>query len=204
MTSKKELKKHLEIEDKFLSLFETNEINIEDLLEVANDFSMLRNQNFLRNEITINEIPIENTIIVKDKEFDSELLKNYEDCKKELISVYSFLEKDKTTTLNLDKIKDFLISFSKLVDEIYIEEIDINDKILVLTNKDEKKPLCFQNGKKIVMTKTNFDISNFTYDELIEILRFLDITITDNSYDYLRTEITKQIESISNISILKN
>ncbi len=53
------------------------------------------------------------------------------------------------------------------------------------------------------MTKTNFDISIFTRDELIEILRFLDITVTDNSYDYLRSEISKQIESISNISILK-
>ena len=134
-----------------------------------------------------------------------ELLNSYNECKNELFTVYSFLEEKKTPILNLDKIKDFLLQFSKLVnEEITFQNVDINDEILVLSNKEEKIPLCFKNGKKIVMTKKNFDISLFTYDELLEILRFLDIIVTDNSYDYLRSEITKQIEYISNISIIKN
>ena len=138
-------------------------------------------------------------------ELSEEFLKCYQEFKNEITSTYSYLEKDKTTTLNLDKIKDFLISFGKIIDdEIKIKETDINDKILVLTDKEDKKYLSFENGKKIVMTKTNFNLTNYNYSELLEILRFLDITVYDNSYDYLRTQIVEEINSISNVSILKN
>lgn len=138
-------------------------------------------------------------------ELSEEFFKCYQEFKNEITSTYSYLEKDKTTTLNLDKIKDFLISFGEIIDdEIKIKETDINNKILVLTDKEDKKYLSFENGKKIVMTKTNFNLTNYNYSELLEILRFLDITVSDNSYDYLRTQIVEEINSISNVSILKN
>lgn len=136
---------------------------------------------------------------------NEEFLKSYQKFKNEIISTYSYLEKDKTTTLNLNIVKDFLFKCSELIqDEIKIKDTDINDKILVLTDKEDKKYLCFENGEKIVMTKTNFDLSNFNHSELLEILRFLDITISDNSYDYLRCQIVEEINLVSNVSILKN
>jgi hypothetical protein len=136
---------------------------------------------------------------------NEEFLKSYQKFKNEIISTYSYLEKDKTTTLNLNIIKDFLFKCAELTqDEIKIKDTDINDKILVLTDKEDKKYLCFENGKKIVMTKSNFDLSNFNHSELLEILRFLDITISDNSYDYLRSQIVEEINLVSNVSILKN
>ena len=133
-----------------------------------------------------------------------EFLKCYTEFKNEIISIYSHLEKDKTTTLNLDKVKNFLLHICEILnDEVKIRDVDINDKILVLTDKEDTEKICFQSGKKIILTKTNFDLINFNHNELVEILRFLDITITDNSYDYLRAEIVKQIHSVSNISMCK-
>jgi len=144
--------------------------------------------------------------LLKSEEFlkSEELLKCYTECKNEITSIYSHLEKDKTTTLNLDKVKNFLLEVSKILnDEIKIKDVDINEKILVLSDAEDTKKICFQSGKKIILTKTNFDLTNFNHTELVEILRFLDLTITDNSYDYLRTEIVNQIHSVSNISMCK-
>ena len=136
-----------------------------------------------------------------------EFLKCYTECKNEITSIYSHLEKDKTTTLNLHKIKNLLLHISEILnDEIKIKDVDINEKILVLTDSEDTtdgEKICFQSGKKIILTKTNFDLTHFNHTELVEILRFLDLTITDNSYDYLRAEIVKQIHSVSNISMCK-
>lgn len=141
--------------------------------------------------------------ILKSEEF----LKCYTECKNEITSIYSHLEKDKTTTLNLHKVKNLLLHISQILnDEVKILDVNINEKILVLTDSEDtadREKICFQSGKKIILTKTNFDLTHFNHTELVEILRFLDLTITDNSYDYLRTEIVNQIHSVSNISMCK-
>ena len=61
--------------------------------------------------------------------------------------------------------------------KINIKDIENIEGKVVLINKTETIPLYLKNGRKIVLTNSNFDFSNFTYDELIEILRVLDVMI---------------------------
>lgn len=199
------LEKHLALEEKLLDLFKNQEVDIDQLLNIVQEFKKLRN--FKESE-SGDEENLKNSkekiFLVQDRELESEMLKCYSVVKDEIVSVYKYLSEDKTPILNLDKIKNFLTEFSKLTkEEIIFEEVDINDKILILSDKEENIPLRFKNGKKIILTQKNFDLSLFTHDELLEILRFLDLIIRDESYDYLRSEITKQIASISSFSSLK-
>jgi len=189
-----EIRKHLEIEDKLLSLFENEKIDIEELMNVVKSFQKLRNDT--REILT--------PILSEEKKLEEDLLKSYEDVKSEIISVYKYLDMDseKTATLNLHIVRDFLIEFSKLAkDDLKFPKVDINH--IVLTSKEETIPLRFKNGKKIILTNRNFDLSEFNHEELLEILRFLDIVITDDRYDYLRSEISKEIATISSFSPLK-
>jgi len=186
------LKKHLEVEEKILRLFTKKEIDIKELLGCVNEL----------NEINDRSFDIQESFLVENKKLDEKLIKSYKEAKNELYNTYKLLEKDEIPVLNLDKVKDFLEEFSNLADDVILDinETDINDKIVILSNNNEKKHLIFKNGKKIVLTKKLFDLSVFTHDELVEILQFLDLIITDDSYDYLRSEIAKQITNISSIS----
>jgi len=195
------------------------------LLKAIKSLKELREETLKKLKKIEEEIEIKDTILVQDKKFDDILIEKYNEAKNEIFHVYKLLEKDETPVLNLDKVKDFIIEFSKLNDvndvevkdvktekddvkdvdfnDVNFNHVDINDKIIVLSNNDEKIPLRFKNGKKIILTKKLFDLSVFTHDELVEILRFLDLIIVDNSYDYLRSEIVKEISSISSISQIK-
>ena len=191
------LKKHLEVEEKILTLFTKKEIDIKELLECVNELNEL---NELRND---KKFEIQESFLVEDKKLDEKLIKSYKEAKNELRNTYRLLEKDEIPVLNLDKVKEFLEDINEdfeIEDDLKLEDIDINHKIVVLSNSNEKKQLIFKNGKKIILTKKLFDLSVFTHDELVEILQFLDLIITDDSYDYLRSEITKQITNISSIS----
>ena len=205
------LEKHLELEDNLLSLFENEELDVEELMNNIKEFQILRKD---KRELKF-------PVLLKEKKLEEDLVKKYEELKKEIISVYNFLDtssnsstasssnssiassNSSTASLNLHKVKDFLIEFSKLIkDEIQFPDVDING--IVLTDNEEKIPLLFKDGKKTILTNRNFDLSQFTYEELVEILRFLDIIIKDDSYDYLRSEISKEIASISSFTPVKS
>src|SRR4029077_18722281 len=111
------------------------------------------------------------------------------------------------STINLNKIVNLLNLYKiSKSNEILNSFNELNGKILILsnsTNSDNNIPLQLKNGKKIVLTNSNFDFSIFSHDELIEIFRLLDIMISDNRYDNLRCEIVKHIACISSVSIIK-
>ena len=62
------------------------------------------------------------------------------------------------------------MEFSKLVkDHATIKDVNIDGIIVVLSDKEEKIPLVLKNGKKIILTSRNYDFTEFTYEELLEI-----------------------------------
>lgn len=184
------LKKHIEIEERIISIFEQDDIDIDILLKVVNE---LGNNKIIKEKITF----------IQDRPLDSKFLESYQEFSKEI----SYIQTNKDVpTLDIS----LIISFMNLFEETLLKtekrfsvQDDIDGKVLVLTSKREKTPLVLKNNKKIVLTNSNFDLSDFNCSELIEILRVLDVIVSDNRYDILRAEIAKQIQFISSVSSLK-
>ena len=193
----KELDKHLEIEDQLFSLFNLEEIDIHKLTNIVNEFKKIRNMKM-----------VEGKILVQEKKLDTELVTAYNQAQKEISSVYTVMTKGEIPTLNLDIIQNFIFEFSK-IDAVEQNEENEDyeqnktgkgeyyEQLAILTNQEKGFPLVFKNGEKTILSRRDFNLSEFKCDELVEILKFLDIMISDESYDYLRTEIAKRIASIS-------
>lgn len=203
------LKKHCEFEENLFQLFEKKEIDIEELINKVNVLKNLRAESLKHLNINVEQNDkIQNIILVQDRELPKELITSYQVAKEEIVSVYKTIEKDDVPVLNLSLIRDFILQFSKLLkEEIEFPNTDIDSKILVLnntnnTNKTEIKAI-LQNKKKVVITNRNYNFENYSHDELLEILRFFDVCVFDTSYDHIRTEIVKQINSISSVSLTK-
>ena len=191
----KELDKHLEIEDQLFSLFNLEEIDVHKLIDVVNEFKKVRNMKM-----------VEGKFLVQEKKLDPELVTAYNKAQKEISSVYTVMTKGEIPTLNLDIIQNFIFEFSKIDAVEQKEEKGQNEEkmkigdyeqLAILTNREKGFPLVFKNGEKTILSRRDFNLSEFKCDELVEILKFLDIMISDESYDYLRTEIAKRIASIS-------
>ncbi len=175
------------------------EIKIEDLKSTLVEISKLREETISKLKLSLPSINHEIKII--SDHIPIELINSYSEMKKEIENIRTCLEKETVPTLNLNLITDFLEKFSSLIDEkIVFEHIPLDNKVLILSDDDTKSHLCLEQGKKIILTKRNFDLSRFTHEELVEILKYLDLIVKDNSYDYLRNEIVQQINSISNIT----
>jgi len=192
------LEKHLELEGKLLSIFE-KEVNVEELKSIIIDIQNLREETISKMKLNIPSINHEIKIV--SNSLTPELISYYNEVKTEIQNIRTCLEKEGIPTLNLNLVTNFLENFSILLDErVAFDKISLDDKILILSEDNKKHNLCLRQGKKIILTKRNFDLSQFTHDELIEILKYLDLIIKDDSYDYLRNEIVLQINSISNIT----
>ena len=176
----KVLEKYIENEKRLGEIFEKEEVNLEELLELVKD---------------ITKKPISNISFVKEKELNPKLLEAYSKFSQEISS----LEKQDTLDLSL------IISFLNLFEELIKSEkrFEVPETNPIILTRRESYPLILKNNRKIILTDSSFNLSDFTCDELIEILRVLDVVIIDNRYDNLRTEIAKQIESISSVSISK-
>ena len=110
----------------------------------------------------------------------------------------------KVPVIDLKKLIDICNELSDYLSQDKQEySIDhLEEQIAIISFKDEEIPISFSNGKKTVITSNNFDLSQFSREELIELLRLLDVIVKDNKYDYLRTEIMEQLNSISNVTFL--
>lgn len=227
------LKRHCDAEDEFLKLFREKEINMNILVNQLDTLRSLRQEtlqsiNFKREKKSTEEEDEkdeederkkstdeneendekESYILIQDRKFTPELITNFSQAKNEIVSVYKCIEKNTTPVLNLNHIKDFILNFSNLIpsqENIQTEIPDINiDGITAILSTQENSPLLIlKSNRKVIITTKNYDFTDFNYDELIEILRFFDILISDTSYDHVRTEIVRQINTISSISIIK-
>ena len=216
------LKRHCDAEEELLSLFFFSEkIEIEDLKEKILSLQQIREESlYLFEKKNEDEKEKEKEkgdrqslnisgSIVKEREFDSQTIESYYSAKNEISAIYQTISDNKTPVLNLDTIKDFLKNISPyFLSQFSIhEDVNIDGVISILSSqseiKDEDNQLILRNSRKVTITSRNCDFTDFSYNELIEILRFFDTLVTDSSLDYLRTEIVKQINAISNVSLIK-
>ena len=175
--------KHTQIIEKLTNLFDQEEIHLDEVTKTIQD---------------ITQKPISSNLsFIKERELDNQLLETFSQFSEEISSL------SEQNTLDLSLVISFLNLFEeKLLQSDKRYSIPETDPIII--TQREKTPLILKNNRKIILTDSNFDLSNFTCDELIEILRVLDVVVIDNRYDILRSEIAKQIESISSVSINTN
>lgn len=202
---KKLLTKHIKTEEKLLTIFEKEEIDISNLIDIVKEIQNVKeiSKKILNMpEKKFNEKT--DITLIKERDLDINFLNSYKEVSDEISLIEKVLKKDEIPTLNISKISYFLNNFEENLLNIFNEKKEYNfeGKIVILTSKNDSLPLILKNGKKILLSPSNFDLSLFTYDELIEILRILDIVISDNKYDFLRSQIAKHIVSISSISNL--
>ena len=212
---RKILEKHVELEDKLLHLFTQDEIDDKKLYNILDEMNKLRKK----------KVEIKRDLLNRRETLDPQVSHAYSICFKEIHDIQDKLIKNEIPTININNV----ISFLKVFANFYLEKKEItqdetnetnetnedkelnlqtqdtfnNGKIIVVS-EDETFPLKFRNGRKILLTTNNFDLSLFTHDELIELLRLLDVIVSDNRYDFLRSEIAKQISIISSISLFKD
>ena len=213
------LKKHCDAEEEMLKLFFREKIEIEDLKDKISCLHQVRDETlYLFEKKSEDEkekgkgdrqsLNISGSI-VKEREFDSQTIESYNFAKNEISSIYQTISDNKTPVLNLHTIKDFLKNISPYFLSQFPtqEDVNIEGVISILSSqsqiKDEDNQLILRNGRKVTITSRNCDFTDFSYNELIEILRFFDTLVTDSFLDYLRTEIVKQINAISNVSLIK-
>ena len=208
------LKRHCDVEEELLALFSKEKIEIEDLkdkilsLQEIRDESLYLFEKKSGGEDEKDERKLLNISgsIVKEKEFDLDTIESYNAAKNEISAIYKTISDNKTPVLNLHTIKDFLRNISPyFLSTSFDEDVNIEGVITVLSSqsKDEDNSLILKNGRRVTITARNCDFTDFSYNELIEILRFFDTLVSDASLDYLRTEIVKQINAITNVSLIK-
>ena len=206
------LKRHCDMEEELLALFCQEKIEIEDLKEKILLLQQVREETlylFEKKEDEKDERKLLNISgsIVKEKEFDLDTIESYNAAKNEISAIYKTVSENKTPVLNLHTIKDFLKNISPyfLSSISFEEDVNIEGVITILSSqsKDEDNSLILKNGRRVTITGRNCDFTDFSYNELIEILRFFDTLVSDSSLDYLRTEIVKQINAITNVSLIK-
>jgi hypothetical protein len=204
------LKRHCDAEQELFSLFSEENVEIQDLKDKMFLLQELRDETlslFFRKEEKDGDTKILNISgnIIKEKEFDVETVKSFNTAKEEIVSVYKAIANNKTPILNLNLIKNFLVNISQyFLSPTFKKEDEDIEGIIVLSQKEhENSQLILKNGRRIVITPRNNDFTDFNHNELIEILRFFDTLISDSSIDHLRTEIVKQINAISNVSLIK-
>lgn len=191
--------KHINIEEELVHLLCNREIKIEDILEKISNMNKLREEtinNFIRGknlQINLDDGQIwKNLDILKNLQ-NQDINPILDDLEKEI----NKLSENTIVTFNFSHIINLM---EKMGRKINLD--GYKGKLVILNDKTENIPLILQNGKKILLTMEYFDLSPFTVEELLEILRFLDVNIDDNRYDLLKNEIIKYLSHISKISIL--
>ena len=215
------LKRHCEVEEDLLALFSKEKIEIEDLKDKILSLQEIREETlylFERKSGGEDEKDKEREdrkllnisgSIVKEKEFDFQTIESYNAAKNEISAIYKTISDNKTPVLNLNLIKDFLKNIAPyfLSSAFFEEDGNIEGVISILSSQtqteNQDNSLILRNGRKVTITARNCDFTDFSYNELIEILRFFDTLVSDSSLDYLRTEIVKQINAITNVSLIK-
>lgn len=183
------LKKHQELEKRLLDLFVGNKSSTEIISKLEPLLNEMKLINGFKNEISTAQLqPIS----------DLKLLEKFRKYQEELVNICNA----KTPVINLELFTDFANSFAKYFSEPEqnYDYAELENCVGVFSSQSQEIPITFTNGKKTVITSHNFNLSEFTRPELIELLRVLDVIVKDSRYDYLRSEIVDQIDSISTVS----
>ena len=189
-----------------LDLLYQNNSNLDEFQNVVHHIELLQKESSYLLEIKYHgtQNKLGNLITMKEKEINQNLLTSYLELKNQIVLIQKILRQNNIPNIDLSKIITFINDFSKYIlisDELIINEIYTQN--LCILNKQNTMNLSLKSGRKIILKNRNFDLEDFTYDELIEILRVLDILIKSDEFNYLRTKLTEQLANISSISFVE-
>lgn len=196
------LDSHLKIEKDLLDLIYSDSIDynilkekVQDLLDVRNNTHLILNYEFDKyKELKLN--------VLKEKELSPSVSQAFDDLNSEISSIVNILNKDERPFINLKHILTFINNFNKHIMKNNTEIIlNTNIDSLLISNNNHNIPIKL-NDKNILLTPRNFDLSQLSQDQLIEILRVLDVISKDDTYDYLRTKIVEQISNLTSITFV--
>ena len=106
--------------------------------------------------------------------------------------VKNIAESFQNNILLMENINSIISTVNNLNPELdQISFVHDKNKIMILSNNTEVSGS--KQGNEIVLTPTNFDLSIFNKDELIEILEYINSVVTDARFDYLQDIITREI-----------
>lgn len=191
---------HLEHEKMLLDVINSVDLD-ENIVNVLNNILILRHK-------TYNRLELDNTddykFEIKSDEIDKELLTYFNNLETEIQNICKDLNQNNIPSIDLKLIMKFINIFKSSYLKEEIKDINYNDysNNIIFLDKDRKYLPLSINKKKVLLTSRNFDLTIFSQDELIEILRVLDILTKDDEFDYLRTKIVEQITNNSSISFL--
>lgn len=196
------LDSHLKIEKDLLDLIYSDSIDynilkekVQDLLDVRNNTHFILNYEFDKyKELKLN--------VLKEKELSPFVSQAFNDLNSEISRIVTILNKDERPFINLKHILTFINNFNKYILKNNTEIIlNTNIDSLLISNNNHNIPIKL-NDKNILLTPRNFDLSQLSQDQLIEILRVLDVISKDDTYDYLRTKIVEQISNLTSITFV--
>jgi len=198
-----------------------SQVNLVDLENILNEIYILREKSvkLIKNKrFVFKKLPIKLNTVSLIKDDSQEFIEQINLLQKEIANVDQNIKDGKIPTFNFYLLKRVLTKISlsskttikNTVDtlktgEVLNEETNYFGKIIILkhdNDREENIPIVLENGKKIILTPEVFDLSLFTSDELLEILRFLDVCINNNNYDLLKAEITKYLSHNAEVSII--
>ena len=189
--SEKKFQNHYRLEKKLLELFSDPTVDfIKDLSDILEQLQELHKSSEKIDLKFLEHKP------------DSVLLESFILLEKQMKDI---AESKSVPIIDLNLWTDFIKTFNTHYSRENVEHsLDhLKNQIAILSPESDDLPISLSSGKKTVITSHNFNLTNFTREELIEILRFLDVIVKDNKYDYLRTEIIDCLNSISEITVMK-
>ena len=193
---------HLKAEEKLLDLLYSEDVDYDIFLKDVKNLLDVRRDSHKKlgfNPDTYSEIKMN---LVKEKEIPSDIVDSFNEMKSHLSHIIHRLNQNEIPVLNINIITNFINLFNKYGDS-NTENLKINTKINTVLIDTKSHNIRLNTGKnKILLTPRNTDLTDFSQDELVEILRVLDVISKDDTYDYLKAEIVDQISNISSISFI--
>lgn len=150
--------------------------------------------------------------IERNNQIPQYLIESFEKARDSIISFYKNNKDDNNKDNKDNNIKvldiypqlSFIDKFSKYRDgsSIYEEENNKIDPIPCIvynsSNKNvfssENYNMKFSSGNKIILNKNMCNINVLSIDESMELLRFLEVVIKDEKYDYIRRKLIEHIQ----------
>lgn len=196
------LDSHLKIEKDLLELIYSDSIDYNILKEKVQDLLDVRNNTHFILNYESDKYPELKLNIVKEKELSPSVSQAFDDLNSEISRIVTILNKDERPFINLKHILTFINNFNKHIMKNNTEIIlNTNLDSLLISHNNHNIPIKLKD-KNILLTPRNFDLSQLSQDQLIEILRVLDVISRDDTYDYLRTKIVEHISNLTSITFV--
>jgi hypothetical protein len=196
--------KHVDIQDMIVSWLENlstkGECNVKDLTQLLSEIETTRYQTSeilpTISDKNIESIQISEHIVVKDKSPDPEIITSVQELTSQVNHIVDIINNSGIPYVELNNIIKSVNTLSEYYSlNNYIQPINqcYSGLLVISPYGDRSIPISLKTGNTIKLTTRNYDLSLFSRDELLEILETIDSLVSDDRYDNLRSDITKEI-----------